>query len=107
MCTRDVRIRSVENAVLSNALKDINAMMKEIDNKIDAVFKTLDEEMQKLDSKDEAAIAMDEIMIHIVNEFPERVCFMNELYSIASNASSDYEYEEEETTEEESEEEDD
>ncbi len=91
MSTYKVHIRPVDNKVLSDALKEINIIMNDFDTKMLKVFSILEEEMEKLD--DETANVIDEIMVRIIDDLPDRICFMNDLYSIASNASSD-EYEE-------------
>lgn len=104
MSTHDVRIRPVDNKVLSNALKEINTIMKEFDVKMSNVYYMLEEEMKKIGDEDETSNAIDEIMARIMDDLPDRICFVNELYSIASNAPEDEE--EEEDDEEEDEEED-
>ena len=98
MNTHDVRIRPVDNKTLSDALKEINTIMKEFDAKLADVYGKLEQEMEKLGDEDEITNAIDEIMVRLIDDLPDRICFVNELYSIASNASGD-ECEEEEQPE--------
>ena len=89
MNTYEVHVRPVNNDVLSNALKEINTIMKEFDTKIFNVYSELEKEVDKLDNDSETAGIIADIMERIVDDLPDRICFMNELYYIASNASDD------------------
>lgn len=105
MNTRTINVQPVNNKVISDALNNIDTIIKELDAKMLKVYTMLEEEIVKLTDDSETAGIIDDIMVSLVDGFPDRICFMNKLYSIASNTSVDDEYEEEETIEEESEEE--
>ena len=105
MSNHKVHVRPVDNKTLSDALIKIDAIMKEFDTKMLDVYAILEEEIDRMADDSESTGIISEIMERIFNDLPDRICFMNELYSIASNASSDDEYEKE-TIEEESEKDD-
>ena len=100
MNTHDVHVRTVNNKVLSEALTKINTIMKEFDMKMLKVYTILEEEIDKHAVDRETSGIIGEIMERMFNDLPDRICFMNELYSIASNTTSDDGYEEESIEEE-------
>lgn len=100
MATPTVNVLPIANKVLAKALKEINAIMEEFDTKMSNVYEMLQEEMENLTEDDEMAGIIDEIMVRIMDDLPDRVCFMNELYGIANDTIA--EESGEESTEEES-----
>ena len=89
MYTRTVHVRPVNNKVLSKALNKINTIIEELDTKLLEVHGMLEEEIVKLTDDNETACIIDDIMVRLIEEFPDRICFMNELYHTTSNASDD------------------
>lgn len=89
MYTRTVHVRPVNNKVLSDALIKIDTIIQELDTKLLEVHGMLEEEIVKLTDDNETAGIIDDIMVRLIEEFPDRICFMNELYHTASNASED------------------
>ena len=85
MYTRTVRVRPVNNKVLSEALIKIDTIIQELDTKLLEVHGMLEEEIVKLTDDNETACIIDDIMVRLIEEFPDRICFMNELYRTVSN----------------------
>ena len=85
MYTRTVHVRPVNNKVLSKALIKIDTIIQELDTKLLEVHGMLEEEIVKLTDDNETACIIDDIMVRLIEEFPDRICFMNELYRTVSN----------------------
>ena len=106
MDTRTINKIELKNKTIAKVLDDLDSIMQEFDDKLANVYGILDHELDMIPGTDRrTCYVIDEIQVRILDDLPDRVDFMNHLWSaaktIAVDAPDDDSFEEDEEEDEE------
>ena len=96
MSSRTIETVQLKNKAVADALYAIDAIMQEFDTKISNVYDKLEQVLKDVPARaKETRSVIDDIMTALVDELPDRHCFMNRLWHTAEAISVDVDTEEE------------